>query len=254
MPVYRLLVEYDGACFHGWQVQPQVRTVQGELERALTILARTNVVIAAAGRTDRGVHARGQVASFAFDELIPTDRWMRGVNGICGPDLRVHLLEEAPEDFHARHRARWRLYRYRIALTRGPLARARSWSLPHAPGLPRLREACASVVGRHDFSAFANASPDAAEPVCEVQSAEWEASAEGYVFTIRGDRFLYKMVRTMVGTLVREASRGGGGEAVAAVLDSRDRRRAAAPAPAWGLTLEAVGYDPPWPDRPPFAG
>lgn len=253
MPVYRLLVDYDGTEFHGWQVQPAVRTVQGDLERALAILAREEVRTVAAGRTDRGVHARGQVASFHLDAAIPCERWVQGLNGICAPDLRVLRLEEAPSGFHARHHARWRLYRYRISLSRSATERTRAWWLRVPATLPRLRTAAAPLLGPHDFSAFANQSPDDPDPRCDVARADWEATAEGFAFSVRADRFLYKMVRTLVGTLVREAGEGGGGaEAVARVLVSRDRRMAAPPAPAWGLSLEAVGYEPPWPDTQPM--
>lgn len=254
MPVYRLLVEYDGTAFHGWQAQSAVPTVQGEIERALAILARSDLRTVAAGRTDRGVHARGQVASFRIDEPVPCARWSQGLNGICSPDVRVHRLEEAPPGFHARHHARWRLYQYRISLHRCALDRDRAWSLRRAVTLPRLRDASRPLLGRHDFSAFANQSPDDPDPICHLAMADWSATAEGFLLTVRSDRFLYKMVRTIAATLVREAgTEGGGADAIARILAGRDRRLAAPPAPAGGLTLVAVGYDPPWPDPHPFA-
>ena len=248
MPSYRLLLEYDGTGFHGWQVQPQVRTVQGEIERALALLTRQAIRTAAAGRTDRGVHARGQVVSFETDGALDCRRIVAGIQGICGDELKVRRLDAAPPGFHARHDARWRLYRYRVALAASALSRDRAWH-PRIPlCLPLLRAAAEPLLGAHDFSAFANASPDDAHPVCAIDRADWECVGEELVFAVRADRFLYKMVRTMVGTLVRAAAPGGGGAAtVAEILDGRDRRAAAPPAPAAGLCFMQVGYDPPWP-------
>ena len=127
MPSYRFLLEYDGTAFHGWQVQTHVRTVQGEVERALGLLTRRRIRTAAAGRTDSGVHARGQVVSFDCEALLDCRRVAAGIEGICGRELKVRRLEEAPSGFHARHDARWRLYRYRILLTPERPHRERCW-------------------------------------------------------------------------------------------------------------------------------
>jgi tRNA pseudouridine38-40 synthase len=248
MHSYRILLEYDGTAFHGWQVQPEVRTVQGEVERALGLLTRRTIRTAAAGRTDTGVHARGQVVSFEIEQPIDCRRVIAGIHGICGPEIRARRVEEAPPGFHARHDARWRLYRYRIALAPSALTRARAWHPPLPLRLPLLREAAMPLMGSHDFSAFANASRDDAPPVCEIVRADWECAGPEIHFTVRADRFLYKMVRTMVGTILREGvPEGGGAAAIARILADRDRRAAAAPAPAAGLCLMAVGYEPGWP-------
>jgi tRNA pseudouridine38-40 synthase len=248
MPSYRILLEYDGTAFHGWQVQERVRTVQGEIERALRLLTRGPIRTAAAGRTDRGVHAHGQVVSFATEGPIDCRRVKAGIHGICGRELRARRIEEAPPGFHARHDARWRLYRYRLALEPSALTRERAWHPPIAVRLPLLRAAAAPLWGMHDFTAFANASDDNGHPVCMIDRAEWECTGDELHFTVRADRFLYKMVRTIVGTLVREAAPGReGAAAIARILADGDRRAAAPPAPAAGLSLMAVGYDPPWP-------
>lgn len=248
MTSYRILLEYDGGAFHGWQVQPEVRTVQGEIERALGLLARRTIRTAAAGRTDRGVHALGQVVSFETDAQLVPRRMVAGIEGICGREVRVRRFEEAPPGFHARHDARWRRYMYRISLEASALRRERAWHPMVDLHLPLLRAATESLLGPHDFSSFANASPDDVPPFCEIVRADWDCGDGELRFTVQADRFLYKMVRTMVGTLVREARPGGGGAAaVARILEARDRRAAAAPAPAAGLALMAVGYDPLWP-------
>jgi len=248
MPNYRLQLEYDGRGFAGWQVQPNVRTVQGELQRALAILTRQPIRTAAAGRTDGGVHARGQVVSFQLDSILDCRRIAFGIEGIVGDEISVRRLEEAPVGFHARHDARWRLYSYRLAERPVALWRERSWHPPRFPTLPALRMASAPLLGQHDFTAFANASQDDSVPVCRLMLINWDVWEEGLLLTIQADRFLYRMVRTIVGTLLREALPGGGGaERVEEILRARSRRLAGPSAPTEGLCLEAVGYDPPWP-------
>jgi tRNA pseudouridine38-40 synthase len=222
--------------------------VQGEIERALQLILRNPVRTVGAGRTDRGVHARGQVASFKLDQSFDCRRIISGIHGICGGDLRIRLLEPAPESFHARHDARSRTYTYRIIESSSALWRERAWHPPSLPSLPSLRRACRPLLGRHDFISFANYSPEQEGSECLVKSLDWSLWEEGFLFEICADRFLYKMVRNIVATLLREAGQEGGGEeAIASILARRNRREAAAPAPAEGLCLERVEYDPPWP-------
>jgi tRNA pseudouridine38-40 synthase len=248
MPTYRLQLEYDGTSYHGWQIQPDVRTVQGEIERALALLSRERVVTVGAGRTDRGVHARGQVVSFDVARPLDPRRVIAGIHGICGPELRARVLEEAPPGFHARHDARGRTYSYRLLAGPSSLWRAYA-ALPGRPvSLSSLRSASVAILGTHDFRAFANASPDEVDPRCTVTLARWDAWEEGLRFRIQADHFLYKMVRNLVGTLLREAASGGGGaRAIQDILAEGLRERAAPPAPAHGLCLETVDYVPPWP-------
>ena len=250
MPVYRLQIEYDGGLFHGWQIQPALKTVQGELDRSLSLVTRQEVRTVGAGRTDQGVHARGQVASFRCESPIDRSRAIRGIHGICGAEIRVHHLEEAAESFHARHSALWREYRYQILDRPSALFRERAWLPRIVPPLRHLREASRAILGPHDFTSFANASDDDVDPQCTILRADWDCWEEGILLTIRADHFLYKMVRTLVGTLVRESHQAGGGaQRIAEILEGKSRRLAAAPAPARGLCLEQVGYDPPWPSR-----
>jgi tRNA pseudouridine38-40 synthase len=225
-----------------------VRTVQGEIERALTLIIREPIRTAAAGRTDQGVHASGQVVSFEASRPLDPRRLIEGIQGICKGEIRVRRCDEAPSDFHARHRAIWREYRYRLCERPSALWRGLAWQGPPLPALPLLRASTEPLLGRHDFTGFANASPEIVDPVCHLIDARWDCWEEGFLFTIRADRFLYKMVRTIVATLLREAGPPGGGHArIAEILAARLRSLAAPPAPACGLVLAAVGYDPPWP-------
>jgi tRNA pseudouridine38-40 synthase len=251
MPVYRLQIEYDGTAFRGWQIQPDLVTVQGALNRALTLVTRQQIRTSGAGRTDSGVHARGQVASFRCEEPVDCRRAVAGIHGICGPEIRVLQMGLAPDAFHARHSAIWREYSYRILDRPSALFRDRAWLPGVVPPLPLLREASADLLGRHDFSSFANASADDQDPSCEILRADWDCWEDGIVFTVRADHFLYRMVRTLVRTLLREAGPGGGGRArMVQIRESRSRPLAAPPAPAKGLYLDRVGYDPPWPPDP----
>ena len=187
MPTYRIQLEYDGAGFHGWQVQPGLRTVQGEIERALSLITRQAVRSAGAGRTDRGVHARGQVVSFDLDRPFEARRLGAGIEGICGDDLNVRCLEIAPEGFHARHDARWRTYCYRILARPSSLWRNRAWHPRSLAPLPALRRASDPLLGCHDFTSFANASPESGPAHCTIEQVRWDCWEEGYFLTVRAD-------------------------------------------------------------------
>jgi tRNA pseudouridine38-40 synthase len=244
--VLRLVVEYDGTHFFGWQKQRTVRTVQGELEEALQFVLQHPVSLVAAGRTDAGVHALAQVASFRTSKPIPEANLLAASNSLTGRDLRVHALEEAPERFHARWSARWRHYTYVLARRPSALLRHRAHCPEVWPRLEPMVEACRLLVGRRDMSGLSNRSPDNRQPVCLVHEVGWGEWAGGLVFHIRADHFLYRMVRTIVGTCLEIGRARWGPERMREILESRDRRLAGPPAPPDGLYFTGVGYDPPW--------
>lgn len=240
---FRLTVAYDGTDFHGWQRQPGQRTAQGELERALaTALGLQELAVNGAGRTDAGVHARGQVASFRAGTALPA----RAVAAIAGrglpADLRIVAAGEAGPEFHARHSARARRYAYRLLDHDDVLLGRFAW----CPGAPldgdALNRAAAPLVGRHDCAAFEAAGSSPANPECDITLARWERWEGGWRFDVRADHFLYHMVRNLVGTLLRAVARPDPAGHVAGVLASRDRARAGPTAPARGLCLEQVEY------------
>lgn len=241
--IFRLTVAYDGTAFHGWQRQPGLRTVQGELEAALSQVLDGDVKVNGAGRTDTGVHARGQVASFEWDTPLPGPALAPLSNRLLPADVRVVASAEAPAGFHARHSARARRYEYRL-LARPDLLRERfAWAPSELPGREALTAATAPLHGRHDFTAFQAAGNDAAVPECDVVQVRWRDTEDGVALDVTADHFLYHMVRKVVGTALEACATSDPGAYVAAVLGSRDRARVGRMAPPRGLSLERVYYD-----------
>ncbi len=244
MPTVRMLLEYDGAAFSGWQVQPGRRTVQGVLEGALATLFKTSIALVGSGRTDAGVHARGQVAHARLPEGANLARLQQALGGIAGPDVAVLAVEIAPDDFHARYDACRRRYHYHVSTAPRALDRRCRVLLRPAPDFDAMNDAARVLLGRHHFGAFCRARSDTENRVCTVEEAIWQPEARpgDWRFQIAADRFLHGMVRAIVGTLV-EVGRGKRDAALlAAALASQDRRQAGAAAPAHGLVLERVDY------------
>ena len=247
MPRYRMLVEYDGTDFSGWQVQPGRRTVQQELERAFRTIMRHEVAVIGSGRTDAGVHARGQVAHFDLDAVIEPERLRHSLDNVCSPDVAVLALERAEDDFHARYSARERRYAYYVSTE--PRALERQWRVPlhPLPDFAGMNRTAGVLLGTHDFNSFCRTQSDTENRICTVQSARWTSCPRhgDWHFSIAADRFLHGMVRTIVGTLLLLDRSGGGPESMSAILDARDRRAAGPAAKALGLVLEAVSYEMP---------
>lgn len=244
MPTYRMLIEYDGTDFAGWQVQPEAPTVQAALEAALQTALRAPVRVTGSGRTDTGVHARGQVAHFATAQPVDPRRLLASLNGLLPPTVAVLRLAEAAPAFHARYDACARRYHYYVSTAPRALDRAWRWLLRPAPDFDRMNEAAQALCGTHHFGAFCRTASATENRVCAVQEACWvreERPGDAY-FRVVADRFLHGMVRAFVGTLV-EVGRGRRPVAdVARILATRDRRAAGPAAPPHGLVLEAVSY------------
>jgi len=242
----KLTIEYDGTDFAGWQVQPGQRTVQGELERAFTDLAGEDTRVTGAGRTDAGVHALGQVAHVTVALDLPCERLAGAVNARLERDSRVLLVEDVPEDFHARFDATSRSYVYLIGATESPLWRRNRWFVSAELDLPAMRTALAVLEGEQDFSSFCLAGSEPDHHRCRVTSISLESQFDlGGMHTLRitANRFLRGMVRSIVGTAV-EVGRGkvSPGE-FEEILNARDRGAAGPTAPPHGLYLRAVRYD-----------
>lgn len=246
MPRYRLLVEYDGSAFVGWQRQATGLSVQQALEEAA---ARLNGGVlpasAAAGRTDAGVHAAGQVAQLDLDRELPPARLRDALNAHLRP-LPLAILEarSAPHDWHARFSAVARGYTYVILNRRAPaaLGRGRVWHIPVTLDAAAMQGAAVGLLGRHDFSSFRAAACQARSAVKTLDALSVTQDGERIVITTRARSFLHHQVRNMVGTLVQVGRGRWRAADVAAILAARDRRRAGETAPAEGLTLTFVRY------------
>lgn len=242
---YRLLLEYDGTEYHGWQLQPNARTVQEVLETALTTVLRHPVRLRAAGRTDAGVHALGQVATFRTERVFDPRELRKSLNALTPPDIAVREIGEVPESFDPRRHATARVYEYRIWNLPWPSAfwHRFTWHVPRALDVRAMRFAAAAVVGEHDFSAFRASDCESESPVRRVTHSGLTETENLLTYRIEANAFLKHMVRAIVGTLMLVGQGDLAPARVAEILASRDRTRAGPTAPPQGLVLVAISYD-----------
>jgi tRNA pseudouridine38-40 synthase len=240
----KVVLEYDGSNFVGWQQQARGRTVEGEVKKALRSIVGRDTTVYAAGRTDAGAHAEGQVANFHTDGRISPQRLVAALNARLPEDVAVLSAEEVGEDFHARYSARWRRYRYRYLdrPSRPALERGRCWHVRGPLDLEAMSEAARALTGKHDWSSFCAASEPADGRVREMRSARVTRNGDVVELELVAEGFLRGLARSLAGALAEVGRGRRPPEWVGEVLHARDRRQAPRTAPAQGLTLVEVIY------------
>lgn len=253
MQMWKLVLAYDGTDFHGWQVQPGLRTIQGELAAAIEHICGERTLPQGSGRTDAGVHALAQVASVTLQAPIPAPNLLRALNRALPPSIRVTEAASVPADFHARHSAVSKQYEYRIY--RGeicPPALARYvYTLAWPLDIAAMQQAAPLVLGTHDFSSFAAVDPDRTarmatdaeiDNIRTLTHSAWHEQDNLLIYTVRGDGFLHHMVRNMVGTFLEVGRGRRSATSLPQLITARNRTVAGATAPARGLFLHSVNY------------
>jgi tRNA pseudouridine38-40 synthase len=240
----KLTVSYDGTAYAGWQIQPNEPTVQAAIERAWHEITREEIRVMAAGRTDAGVHALGQVVGLSTESTLSTADLHRGLNAVLPEDVAIVEVEQAPENFHATYDARRKTYRYQIHNGRTPdvFNRRYVWHYPQSLDAGRMHAAAQTLLGKHDFAAFESAGSERPDTVRTLFAVDVSRDADRIAIEVTGDGFLYNMVRAIAGTLVEVGKGSRDLEWVAEVLASGDRRHAGQTAPPQGLFLVCVEY------------
>jgi tRNA pseudouridine38-40 synthase len=238
----KLEIEYDGTNYVGWQRQENGRSIQGEIESVLHNVLQEKVNVLGAGRTDAGVHARGQVANFRTESTLSIEKINAALNGLLPQDIVIHSSKEVPLEFHARFSAKSRRYSYFITSEPTALQRLYSWNLRYRLELESMSAAAEKVLGRHDFKSFCKIGAEVNHHLCTVHESIWTVSNAWIQYQITADRFLHGMVRALVGTMV-DVGRGYITlEEFCSILEAKSRDAAGAAAPAKGLVLEEVMY------------
>jgi tRNA pseudouridine38-40 synthase len=246
----KLTLSYDGSDFSGWQIQPDASTIQGALASAIGRVTGENVLPQGSGRTDAGVHALAQVATFSTSSPIPVENFVKALNDVLPPSIRILDVSDVAADFHARRSARAKTYRYRIY--RGPICSpflARYvWHFPYPLDENAMAEAAPAITGEHDFTSFAAVDPERGQENAgasnrrTISASSFDRQGEELTYTVRGSGFLHHMVRNLVGTFILVGKGTLQPRDIERILDAHDRSEAGATAPACGLFLVDVEY------------
>lgn len=240
----RLVIEYLGTPYHGWQRQPRLPTVQGAIEDCITKISGDKTTLTAAGRTDAGVHALDQVANFKTSSKLKPESWKNALNALLPSDIVILKAQEVSETFHARRAARSKIYQYRILnrKTRSAIHHATAWHIPIALRLTAIRVAARPLVGLHDFTSFCGKPTVGRNALTQIFRLSIERRQDLILITVSGRSFLQYMVRNIVGTLVQVGLGKLSPRQSAEILEARDRRQAGPTAPPHGLFLLQVKY------------
>ena len=244
MKTLKLTVVYNGANFYGWQKQSGKRTVQGELENALLLLTGKNIPVEGSGRTDKGVHALGQVASLSFDGSIPVKNFKRAINNLLSDDVYVKKVEHVSDDFHARFSAKRKIYKYVVQVggEKPTIMHDLRAFYPYEVDLKKMQECALILVGKHNFKGFCSSGTQVQSFEREIFDISIKKKGGVYTFEVTGNGFLYNMVRIVVGTLLEVGRNKLSIESVKKALDLGERKHAGIVMPACGLYLKSVNY------------
>lgn len=238
---YFFRVEYDGTAFGGWQTQPNAESIQEKLEKALQVVLRREVNVTGAGRTDAGVHGLAQAAHFDHDGPLDTGKLELSLNAILPREIAVYNLARVNDSFHARFSAVRRRYKYYMCVRKKPLLYKRVWMVFGHVDWNLVKENMGALMGTHDFKTFCASGATSDNTVCTVKNVSLDNIDECIVFTIEADRFIYRMVRSVLGTLI-DIGMGRITTPMSEIIESRDRSFAGTTAPACGLVLDKVFY------------
>ena len=241
----RLVIEYDGTNYHGWQIQPNATSIQETIEDRLQKITQEEIRLIAAGRTDAGVHAVEQVANFSTNSQLDINNIQRGLNSLLPPDIAIKEISEAEQDFHSRYSAKSKIYRYVILNRRfpSPLYRNFSWFIPFKLDIKEMKSAVQCLIGEHDFSSFKASGCNSHNPIRELYGISLDKDPKGFIiFEIEANAFLKQMVRNIVGTMVDVGKGKIGVSEFEDIFLSKDRKKAGITAPPQGLFLVKIKY------------
>ncbi len=244
MPTIKLILEYEGTAYAGWQQQPDHPTIQGHVEQAVFQITQQRVPVIGAGRTDAGVHALGQVASFHSDTALAPSKWAQALNRYLPDDIAVLRSEQVADSFHARYQAIGKIYEYRIRLhpSRPALDRNRIWHLHTSLDLSRMQQTIPWLLGTHDCSSFEGPRAGSRNQICRITHMTIHQREDLVIIRIEADRFLKQMVRAIVGTVVEVGRKKREPDDMPSIIAAKDRRAAGETAPPQGLYLVKVLY------------
>ena len=243
MPRYAILIEYLGTNFNGSQWQPDKRTIQDELIKAISTLTKKKTKIILSGRTDKGVHAKGQVAHFDCDAISDEEKFLYQLNSILPNDISIRSIKEVEPRFHAQKSAKWKWYQYKIVSRKNRSCfDERCFYTRQTLDLERVNKMLSFLIGEHDFSAFKSANTSNPAKICRMYRAECTKSGDEYLFDFVADRFLYNMIRSIIGTVLMIEKDNLSPSKMNEILESKDRTKAGQTADSNGLVLKKVSY------------
>ncbi len=239
---YKLLIQYDGTNYCGWQIQLNQPTIQQKITDAAQLILKEKVNLLGSGRTDTGVHALGQVANFSTGDELDIYRFKHSINAILPVDISINKIEKVQDEFHSRFDAKKRSYLYLFSKLKSPFYDRYSYFYHNEIDCELLNKLSRSLLGEKDFSSFARKNTDTKNKICNIYEAYWKNTSNLIIFKIEADRFLHGMVRTIIGTLLKTLKNNYDNKYLENIIDQRDRETAGEAVPAKGLFLYKVKY------------